>query len=115
MRVTLSNPHINLEKKIIGPMIYTRKLELNLINLPNAHTLLLDYKSVKTLWGVIQQNLSKRLRSKIIASAIPFVAIYFSGILSQVYEDIMCNCFPCSIICNINYYIILTDYMIQII
>ena len=57
-------------------MLYTRKLELNLINLPSSYTLLMDYESIKTLWRVIQQNLSKILRSKTIASAIPFVVMY---------------------------------------
>lgn len=99
--ITLSNLHINLEKKIICPMLYTRKLELNLINLPSSYTLLMGYESIKTLWRVIQQNLSQILRSKTIASAIPFVVVYSLERLSQVCKGIMCSYFHCSIVCNI--------------
>lgn len=88
-------------KKIICPMLYTRKLELNLINLPSSYTLLMDYESIKPLWRVIQQNLSKILRSKTIASAISFVVMYSLERLSQVCKGITCGCFHCSIISNI--------------
>lgn len=76
---TSCNPHINLRKRVFIPILYRRKWELNLTNPPPT--------IMHTWW-----NLSKILKTKIIASVIPFIAIYYSERFSQVYQDIMHSC-----------------------